>query len=109
VQLYRAGNDGLRVADHVAKKRACPTDEERMSDEHRVVDKHSVVSIEERLAAWRELEQAASAAEHAIPQGQAAADPRLRDLHLRAMALRQQADQEFAAIARAIKMDDNHA
>jgi hypothetical protein len=86
--------------------RNCPTDEQRTSDDDRLVEKFSVVSIEERLAAWRELEQAAYAAEHAMPGGQAASDPRVRDIYLRAVALRKQADQEFAAIVRLIKMDE---
>jgi hypothetical protein len=66
----------------------------------------SLVSIEERLAAWRELEQAAHAAEHARPSGQAASAPRVRDIYLRAAALRKQADLEFSAIVRSIRMDE---
>lgn len=64
-------------------------------------------SVEERLVEWRKLEQAASEAEHAVKAlGQAAADPRVPELLSNAKFLRQKADREFAAIVRAIKLDE---
>jgi hypothetical protein len=71
------------------------------------VDKFEVVTIEERLVAWRASERAAAAAEHQVASlGQAAADPRVRDLYLKAVQLRQQADHEFAALLRAVRLDE---
>lgn len=66
-----------------------------------------VMSMEERLSAWRESEKAACEAESAIARlGQAAADPRTRDLFIQAGKLRVQANRQFAALLRAVKMDE---
>lgn len=71
------------------------------------MEKYVSVSIEERLTEWRKLEQAASDAEHAVKAlGQAAADPRVHELFSRAKFLRDKADREFAAILRAIRLDE---
>lgn len=63
-----------------------------------------VMSIEERLVAWRELDQKAVEAEQAVARiGQAAADPRIHELFSNAKYLREKSDREFAAILRAVK------
>lgn len=70
------------------------------------MSKFVVDTIEERLRAWREAEKAACEAESATARlGQAAADPRTRDLFIRAGKLRVQADRMFAAITRAVRLD----
>jgi hypothetical protein len=72
------------------------------------MEKHVVVTVEERLVAWREAEQAAAAAEQlAAAPGQGSADPRAGDLFIRASELRQQADRQFAAVLRAVKLDEH--
>lgn len=74
----------------------------------RAVEKYVVESVEDRLGAWREAENAAVAAENAIAKlGQAAADPRTRDLFIQAGKLRVQADRLFAAIVRSVELDDS--
>jgi hypothetical protein len=71
------------------------------------VEKFVVLSVEERLAAWREAEKAACEAEAAIARlGQAAADPSTRDLFIKAAKLRVHADQQLAAALRHVKMGD---
>lgn len=71
------------------------------------MDKYVVVSVEERLVAWRTAEQAAADAEHAVARlGQAAADPRVTELLGKAEQLREEADRQFSAIVRAVKMDE---
>lgn len=72
------------------------------------VDKYvNVVPVDERLTAWRELDRQATELEHAVKSmGQAAADPNARDLLFKAKRLREKADREFAAILRAIKLDE---
>ncbi|HSW20084.1 MAG TPA: hypothetical protein VLJ86_22885 [Ramlibacter sp.] len=71
------------------------------------MDSHVVVSIEDRLRGWRELESAASTAEEAVRGvGQAAADPRAAHLFREAKDLRERSDREFAAIMRAVKLDE---
>lgn len=71
------------------------------------MDQYVVQSIEERLHAWRKAEDAAVQAQAAITQlGQAAADPRTRDLFIKAGKLRTEADQMFSAIVRAVDMTD---
>ena len=70
------------------------------------VDKHVVASIEDRLNGWRETEKAAIDAEAAlVPVGQAGSDPGFRDQALRAKQLREDADRQFAAICRAVRLD----
>ena len=70
--------------------------------------KFIVQTTEERLVAWRELDRAAAKAERdAAGLGQATSDPRVRDLLVKAKALRQQADREFSAILRAIRMQEH--
>lgn len=70
--------------------------------------KYVVVSVEERLAQWRELDQQACAAESALDAiGQAAAPAGVRDLIANAKSLREQADREFDAICRAIRASDS--
>jgi len=70
-------------------------------------EKYIVASIEERLNEWRDIERAANAAESELEKvGQGANDPRLKELAFRAKQLRDEADRKFAAILRAIRMDD---
>lgn len=70
--------------------------------------KHGIASVEDRLARWKEMK---AAAEEAYAQlqaiGHAAATPEYRELALRAKMLRERADREFAAITRAVRMDDD--
>ena len=69
--------------------------------------KYVVASVEERLVQWRDAEQAANDAENELHNlGQAAADPRVAELARKAQELRQEADRQFAAIVRAVRMDD---
>jgi len=71
------------------------------------VEKYVVMSIEERLAAWREAEKAACEAEAAVARlGQAATDPVTRDLFIRAGKLRTLADRQLAAVLRSVRLDD---
>ena len=71
------------------------------------VQKFVVESVEERLLAWREAEQAAQNAEYAAKAvGQAAADPTMRQLLMEAKRLREEADRQFAYIVRAVRMDE---
>lgn len=72
------------------------------------MDKYAnLVPIDGRLIAWRDLDRHATEAEHALKRmGQAAADPNARDLLFNAKYLREKADREFAAIVRAIKLDE---
>lgn len=69
---------------------------------------HVVVSVAERLAAWRELDQQACSAERVLAAiGAAAAPSGVRDLILNAKSLRERADREFDAICRAIRASDS--
>lgn len=69
---------------------------------------YTVVSVEERLAAWRELEQQACAAERALSAiGTAEAPAGVRDLIANAKSLREKSDREFDAICRAIRASDS--
>lgn len=65
-----------------------------------------VASIEDRLKDWRRKEKAATEAESELRQGgQAASDPRVRDLAVKARQLREEANREFGVILRAVKTD----
>ena len=71
--------------------------------------KYIVVSVEERLAVWRELDRQACAAERALAAiGQTEAPTGVRDLIANAKALRDKADREFDAICRAIRASESH-
>ena len=71
------------------------------------MSKFVTVSVEERLIAWRQLDSAATAAEAKVRQlGQGASDPATRDLLAKAREMRACADREFAAILRAVRLDD---
>lgn len=71
--------------------------------------KYIVVTVEERLAVWRELDQQACTAERALAAiGQAEAPTGVRDLIANAKSFRERADREFDAICRAIRASDSH-
>lgn len=75
------------------------------------MNQHVVMSVQERLSAWRQTEETACEAERAVGRlCQAAADPRTRDLFLRrAGKLRVKADRQFAAVLRAVQMDEDRS
>jgi len=74
------------------------------------VARNFAFSIEERLVHWRAAEQAAAKAEaDAASLAPGALDARASELRLTARRLRDEADREFAAITRAIRMDDSPA
>ncbi len=72
------------------------------------MEKYVVASVEERLQTWRAAEQAAQQAEQAVANiGQAASDPRIGQMLSDAKRLREEADRQFAAILRSVKMDSS--
>lgn len=67
-----------------------------------------VVSIEERLLAWREVDRAATAAEHAFPKGESMVDsPETQERPIRATQLRKEADRQFGQLLRAVRLSDS--
>jgi hypothetical protein len=66
-----------------------------------------LISDEDRLAKWREAEQAAAMAErYAASIGQAAESPEVRDIFLEATNLRDEAERQFAALPLDVKLDE---
>jgi hypothetical protein len=65
-----------------------------------------LIRIEDRLLQWREAEQAAASAElYAASIGQAAESPEVRDIFLTAKNLRDEAERQFSALLRDLKLD----
>lgn len=65
--------------------------------------------MEDRLIQWRDLEQAAIAAESELAQaGQGLDTPEFRDLVLRAKHLREEADRKLSVILRSIRGEIPH-
>lgn len=74
------------------------------------MDRYVITSIEERLNLWREAERAACDAEAEVANlGQAASDPRTRDLFIKAGKLRNSADRQYAAILRAVRLGETES